>query len=113
MKKLQMIIVAVGVLAATPASLAQSTMTDGLVIKIDRVAGKITIKHGPLKQFEMNEGMTMVYRTDDPAMLKTIRVGETMTFMAALLFVLFLLEHRAYAIDDLTRAMATRWDIFQ
>lgn len=82
MKKLQMIIVAVGVLAATPASLAQSTMTDGLVIKIDRVAGKITIKHGPLKQFEMDEGMTMVYRADDPAILKNMRAGDKVKFVA-------------------------------
>jgi len=41
-------------------ALAQSKTTDGLVIKIDQAAGKITIKHGPLKQFEMDEGMTMV-----------------------------------------------------
>jgi len=82
MQKLQMMIVTVGLLAATPASLAQSTMTDGLVIKIDSVAGKITIKHGPLKQFEMDEGMTMVYRTDDPAMLKSVRVGDKIKFMA-------------------------------
>jgi Cu/Ag efflux protein CusF len=82
MKKLQMMIVGVGLLAATPVSLAQSTMTDGLVIKIDPVPGKITIKHGPLKQFEMDEGMTMVYRTDDPAMLKSVRVGDKIKFMA-------------------------------
>jgi len=82
MKKLQMVIVAVSLLATTPASLAQSTMTDGLVIKIDPVAGKIAIKHGPLKQFEMDEGMTMVYRTDDPAMLKNVRVGDKIKFVA-------------------------------
>jgi Cu(I)/Ag(I) efflux system periplasmic protein CusF len=63
-----MVVLAVGLLAAPPAALAQST--DGLVIKIDQAAGKITIKHGPLKQFEMDEEMTMVYRADDPAVLK-------------------------------------------
>ena len=82
MKKLRTTVLAVGLLAAPPAALAQSTMTDGLVIKSDQGAGKITIKHGPLKQFEMNEGMTMVYRTDDPAMLKKIRVGDKIKFMA-------------------------------
>jgi Cu(I)/Ag(I) efflux system protein CusF len=63
-------------------ALAQSTTTDGLVIKIAQAAGKITIKHGPLKQFEMDEGMTMVYRADDPALLKNIRVGDKIKFVA-------------------------------
>jgi Cu/Ag efflux protein CusF len=76
-----MAVLAVGLLAAPPATLAQSTMTDGLVIKIDQAAGKITIKHGPLKQFEMDEGMT-VYRADDPATLKGIRVGDKIKFVA-------------------------------
>jgi Cu(I)/Ag(I) efflux system periplasmic protein CusF len=68
-------------LAAPLVALAQSKTTDGLVIKIDQAAGKITIKHGPLKQFEMDEGMTMVYRADDPAMLKNIRVGDKIKFV--------------------------------
>ena len=52
------------------------------MIKIDQAAGKITIKHGPLKQFEMDEGMTMVYRADNPAMLKNIRVSDKIKFAA-------------------------------
>ena len=77
-----MTVLAVGLLAALPAALAQSTMTDGLVIKVDQAAGKITIKHGPLKQFEMDEEMTMVYRADDPAILRNIRVGDKIKFVA-------------------------------
>src|ERR1700738_756156 len=80
MKMLRMTVLAVSLLAAPPV-LAQSTMTDGLVITIDQAAGKITIKHGPLKQFEMDEGMTMVYRADDPAVLKNIRVGDKIKFV--------------------------------
>ena len=38
--------------------------------KIDESAGKITIKHGPIKKFDMEDGMTMVFRAQDPAMLK-------------------------------------------
>jgi Cu(I)/Ag(I) efflux system protein CusF len=82
MKKLRVTVLAVGLLAAPPAAPAQSAMTDGLVIKIDQAAGKITIKHGPLKQFEMDEGMTMVYRADDPATLKNINVGDKIKFVA-------------------------------
>ena len=34
--------------------------------KVDLSAGKITIKHGPLKKFDMDEGMTMVFRAAEP-----------------------------------------------
>ena len=56
-------------------------MADGRVIKIDESASKITLKHGPLKQFDMDEGMTMVFRVQDPAMLKTVKVGDKVKFM--------------------------------
>jgi Cu/Ag efflux protein CusF len=66
--------------AAIPKSvLAQ--MVDGQVTKMDESAGKITIKHGPLKQFDMEEGMTMVFRAQDPAMLKSVKVGDKIKFM--------------------------------
>jgi Cu(I)/Ag(I) efflux system periplasmic protein CusF len=65
--------------AAIPrTTLAQ--MVDGQVIKIDESAGKITLRHGPLKQFGMEEGMTMVFRAQDPAMLKTVKVGDKIKF---------------------------------
>jgi Cu(I)/Ag(I) efflux system periplasmic protein CusF len=81
-KKLRVTVLAVGLSAVPPAALAQSTMTDGLVIKIDQAVGKITIKHGPLKQCEREAGMTMVYRADNPAMLKNISVGDKIKFVA-------------------------------
>jgi Cu(I)/Ag(I) efflux system periplasmic protein CusF len=34
-------------------SFAQAPLADGKVVKIDQAAGKITIQHGPLKQFDM------------------------------------------------------------
>jgi Cu(I)/Ag(I) efflux system protein CusF len=80
--KLRMIAFAVGLLEGALAAHAQSAMIDGQVIKIDLVAGKITIKHGPLKQFEMDEEMTMVYRAEDPAILKNIRAGDKVKFVA-------------------------------
>jgi len=51
-------------------------LVDGTVTKIDEPAGKITLKHGPIKKLEMDEGMTMVFRAQDPAMLKTVKVGR-------------------------------------
>jgi Cu(I)/Ag(I) efflux system periplasmic protein CusF len=67
-----------------PASvtLAQAPMVNGQVTKIDEAAGKITLKHGPIKKLDMNEGMTMVFRVQDPAMLKQVKVGDKVKFDA-------------------------------
>jgi Cu/Ag efflux protein CusF len=62
-------------------SRAQS-LTSGLVTKIDPSAGKITIKHGPMKKFDMDEGMTMVYTARDPALLQAIKAGDKVKFDA-------------------------------
>ena len=70
-------------LSAIPfAALAQSDdYVNGQVTKIDESAGKITIKHGPLKKFDMDEGMTMVFRAGDPAMLKAVKPGDRVRFV--------------------------------
>jgi Cu(I)/Ag(I) efflux system periplasmic protein CusF len=61
---------------------AQAALTDGQVTKVDTSAGKITIKHGPMKKFDMEDGMTMVYRVQDPAMLTTVKAGDKVKFDA-------------------------------
>jgi Cu(I)/Ag(I) efflux system protein CusF len=63
-----------------PMAWAQSTMIDGQVKKVDESSGKITIKHGPIKKFDMDEGMTMVFRAQDPTMLKTVKAGDKVKF---------------------------------
>ena len=63
-------------------SYAQSALVDGQVTKVDEAAGKISIKHGPLKKFDMDEGMTMVFRAQDPAVLKTVKPGDKVKFDA-------------------------------
>jgi Cu(I)/Ag(I) efflux system periplasmic protein CusF len=70
-----------GVMLAS-VSLAQAPMVNGQVTKIDEAAGKITLRHGPIKKLDMNEGMTMVFRVQDPAMLKQVKVGEKVRFDA-------------------------------
>jgi Cu/Ag efflux protein CusF len=68
--------------AATPPGAAQSEDTViGQVTKIDEAAQKITIKHGALKKFDMDEGMTMVFRAADPAMLKAVKEGDKVKFV--------------------------------
>jgi Cu/Ag efflux protein CusF len=71
---------AVGGLA--PMALAQSEAIDGQVTKVDASAGKITIKHGPIKKFDMDEGMTMVFKAQEPAMLKAVKAGDKVKFEA-------------------------------
>lgn len=63
-------------------ALAQSELTDGLVTKVDASASKITIKHGPMKKFDMEDGMTMVYGVKDPALLTTAKPGDKIKFDA-------------------------------
>ena len=70
------------VIALPEAVSAQSAMADGQVTKIDQSAGKLTIKHGPLKKLGMDEGMTMVFRAQDPAMLKAVKPGDKIKFEA-------------------------------
>src|SRR6266566_314172 len=56
-------------------------MSDGEVRKVDKEAGKITIKHGPLANLDM-PGMTMVFRVKDPAMLDRVKEGDKIKFVA-------------------------------
>ena len=60
---------------------ATAPMTDGEVKKIDKDNGKITIKHGEIKNLDM-PGMTMVFRIQDPAMLDKVKVGDKINFAA-------------------------------
>ena len=55
-------------------------MTDGEVRKIDKDAGKITIKHGDIKHMDM-PGMTMVFVVKDKALLDKTAIGAKIQFM--------------------------------
>jgi Cu/Ag efflux protein CusF len=59
---------------------AMAQMVDGEVTKVDEAAGKMTIRHGPLKKFDMEDPMTMVFRVKDPAMLKQVKPGDKIKF---------------------------------
>jgi len=60
---------------------AQS-LIDGQVTKIDAPAGKITIRHGPIKKFDMEDGHTMVFRAQDTSMLGAVKAGDKIKFDA-------------------------------
>jgi len=57
------------------------TMADGEVRKVDKDAGKITMKHGPIPNLDM-PGMTMVFRVKDAAMLEQVKAGDKVRFAA-------------------------------
>jgi Cu/Ag efflux protein CusF len=62
---------------------AQAPTVNGEVKKVDETAGKITLKHGPIKNLDMEEdSMTMVFRVQEPAMLKSLKVGDKVKFDA-------------------------------
>ncbi|PZQ10538.1 MAG: RND transporter [Ancylobacter novellus] len=69
-------------LAAVLLSVAAASAADGTVKKIDEAAGKITLDHGPIRNLDMEEPMSMVFRAADPAMLNTVKVGDRVTFEA-------------------------------
>ncbi|MGT2490303.1 copper-binding protein [Cupriavidus basilensis] len=68
--------------SAHKASSSAASMSHGEVEgKVDNSAGKLTIKHGPLENLGM-EGMTMVFRVKDPAMIAQVKAGDKIDFVA-------------------------------
>lgn len=61
--------------------LADAGMVKAEVVKVDKAAGKITLKHGPIKNLDM-DSMTMVFRVADPAMLDKVKAGDNIEFAA-------------------------------
>lgn len=83
MKTMQSLVLALTLSIAPQSVLAQVDLIDGQVTRIDQSAGKITIKHGPAKRLGMEQGMTMVYKAQDPAMLKAVKAGDKIKFDAS------------------------------
>jgi Cu(I)/Ag(I) efflux system periplasmic protein CusF len=69
--------------AASPATAAANSanMADGEVRKVDKEAGKLTLKHGEIKNLDM-PGMTMVFQVKEPALLDKVKVGDKVKFRA-------------------------------
>jgi Cu(I)/Ag(I) efflux system periplasmic protein CusF len=65
---------------ALPAA-AQTATVDGQVQKIDPAQGKVTLRHAPIKNLDM-DSMTMVFRVQDPAQLQNLKPGDKVKFAA-------------------------------
>lgn len=61
---------------------AQADRAEAEVRKIDKSAGKITLKHGEIKSLDMPP-MTMVFEVKDRALLDKVKAGDKVTFTAA------------------------------
>ncbi len=99
MKTLSTLTLAIAMAAATPFAPAQEgghaghgahdahapqaapALTDGEVKKIDKETGKITLRHGEIRNLNM-AAMTMVFRVKDAAMLEQVNVGDKIRFAA-------------------------------
>jgi Cu/Ag efflux protein CusF len=66
-----------GLLAGT----AQAQTTEAEVRKVDRAQGKVTLRHGEIKNLEMPP-MTMVFRVADPKLLDGLAEGAKVRFDA-------------------------------
>jgi len=64
-----------------PTKAASAAMSEGEVRKVDKAAGRITLKHGPVPSIDMPP-MTMVFVAEDPAMLDRVKVGDRVRFAA-------------------------------
>lgn len=79
MRKSMMIISALAAMALGVPAIADEVMVKGEVTKIDAEQGKLTIKHDPIKKFDM-DAMTMIFKAGEPAMITAVKVGDKVQF---------------------------------
>ncbi len=60
---------------------AQETTTKGEITKVDRPGGRLTIKHGEIKNLDMPP-MTMSFQVREATMLDGVAVGDRVRFTA-------------------------------
>lgn len=74
--------VLLAIAAAHPVSANRhQSFTEAEVRKVDKAAGKVTLKHGAIPNLEMTP-MTMAFRVKDPAMLEKLKAGDRIRFRA-------------------------------
>ena len=68
--------------ALTLGALAQALpLAQGEVRRVDKAGGKISLKHGEIKNLDMPP-MSMVFEVKDPALLNKVKVGDKIVFTA-------------------------------
>lgn len=65
---------------AKPAAAAEAPLIEGLVKKVDKAGGKVTVSHGPLPNGM--PAMTMTFRVKEAAWLGRLKDGQKIRFAA-------------------------------
>ncbi len=60
---------------------AQAALTDGEVTKVDKAAGKLTLRHAEIKNLDI-PAMTRSFRVSDPRWLDELAPGQKVKFAA-------------------------------
>ena len=66
---------------ATSAWAQEAPLVNAEVRKIDHAAQKVTLRHEPIPNLEM-DGMTMVFTATKPGMLEGLKIGDRVRFSA-------------------------------
>lgn len=69
-------------LAFASGAVRANDLADAEVRKVDKDAGKLTLKHGEIRNLDMPP-MTMVFAVKDKAMLDQVKPGDKVKFKAA------------------------------
>jgi Cu(I)/Ag(I) efflux system protein CusF len=67
--------------SAQSTTASESSMSEGIVRKVDKTAGKVTVAHGPLPNLKM-PAMTMVFRVKDFSWLDRMQADSKIRFQA-------------------------------
>ncbi len=79
MKRFLVTFISTTALLGTTLLASAQALVSGDVKKIDKPAGRITLKHAEIKAFDM-PGMTGAYKVLDPSMLDKVNVGDHVQF---------------------------------
>jgi Cu(I)/Ag(I) efflux system protein CusF len=67
--------------SASASTTSAAEMSVGEVRRVDKSAGKLTLKHGEIRNLDMPP-MTMVFQVQDPALLDKVKPGDSVRFRA-------------------------------
>lgn len=73
------LVAALAAMAFSGAALAQSATAEGVVRKIDAANGRVIIKHGEFRGYDMS-AMTMAFNVRDAALLEGIKLQDEIRF---------------------------------
>ena len=65
--------------AAMALSVTAADMAEGVVRKVSKDTGKVTLRHGEIKNLDMPP-MTMVFQVKDPTMLDGLEPGDKVLY---------------------------------